>query len=82
MKKILQQLLRRTCQKLYASIAKMQLESFGKRLKVNAYCQFNKNVFIRDYCNFNGMRILDGGKVTIGNLFSFWHRMYDDNTES
>lgn len=47
----------------------MQLGSCGKRLKVNTYCQFNKNVFIGDYCNFNGIRILGGGKVTIGNYF-------------
>ena len=51
------------------SRAKKQLGGFGIGLKVNAPCIFNKNVYIGDYCNFNGMQILGGGKVTIGNFF-------------
>ena len=42
---------------------------YGKRLKVNAHCIFNKSVYIGDYCNFNGMKILGRGKVKIGNYF-------------
>lgn len=49
--------------------AKRQLGSFGEGLKVNARCTFNKNVHIGEYCNFNGIKILGEGKVTIGNYF-------------
>lgn len=49
--------------------AKYQLGVCGKRLIVNEKCSFNHNVSVGDYCNFNGMRISGGGKVTIGNYF-------------
>ncbi len=47
----------------------MSLGSCGKGLRVNGPCTFSKNVFVGDYCNFNGMRILGGGKTVIGNYF-------------
>lgn len=49
--------------------AKLSLGSYGKRLLVNGPSVFNKQVKVGDYCNFNGMQILGGGKVTIGNFF-------------
>ena len=49
--------------------AKYQLGSYGKRLIINAKCSFNHNVSVGDFCNFNGMRILGDGKVSIGNYF-------------
>lgn len=52
-----------------ASHAKKQLGSYGECLRINAECSFHKNVFVGDFCNFNGMRILGDGKVTIGNYF-------------
>ncbi|MBQ7736125.1 MAG: acyltransferase [Bacteroidales bacterium] len=49
--------------------AKKQLGGYGKSLKVNAKCMFNNHVFVGDHCNFNGMKILGDGTVTIGNYF-------------
>lgn len=49
--------------------AKMQIGSYGKRLKVNARSTFTEGVKIGDYCNFNGMKVLGGGKVTFGDYF-------------
>lgn len=43
--------------------------SFGYGLKVNKRCTFGGHVEVGDYCNFNGLQILGGGKVDIGNYF-------------
>ncbi|MBQ4406387.1 MAG: acyltransferase [Bacteroidales bacterium] len=56
-------------QKIYTRCAKIQLGSYGRFLKVNAKCFFNKNVEVGNNCNFNGMKILGGGNVKIGNYF-------------
>ena len=49
--------------------AKMVVESYGKRLLVNHPCIFSRNVTVGDYCNFNGMQVLGGGKVHFGDYF-------------
>lgn len=53
----------------YTTLAKHALGSYGKRLRVNNSYNFNKNVYVGDYCSFNGMRVLGNGKVVIGNWF-------------
>lgn len=49
--------------------AKKQLKSYGVNLRVNHPCIFCGQVEVGHDCNFNGMRILGGGKVEIGNYF-------------
>ena len=49
--------------------AKRALRSYGKRLLVNHSCIFSGNVTVGDYCNFNGMQVLGGGKVHFGDYF-------------
>lgn len=41
----------------------------GKKLRVNKLCKFTKNTIIGDCCNFNGMKVMGGGKVCFGNYF-------------
>lgn len=55
--------------RLFTIKAKICLGGYGKRLLVNGPSVFNKHVTVGDYCNFNGMQILGGGNVTIGNYF-------------
>lgn len=54
---------------LYTTMAKMECKSYGVRMRVNGYSVFTPNTIIGDYCNFNGMDISGGGKVTIGRYF-------------
>lgn len=49
--------------------AKRMLKSYGKRLLVNHPCIFGGSVSVGDYCNFNGMQVLGGGKVHFGDYF-------------
>ena len=49
--------------------AKRQLTSCGVDLKVNGKCIFNGDVNVADHCNFNGIKILGSGRVTIGSYF-------------
>ena len=53
----------------YTFWAKKNVNSYGKKLMVNGSCVFGGNVIIVDFCNFNGMKILGGGNVIIGNYF-------------
>lgn len=53
----------------YTYIAKRTVASFGSNLRVNHSSHLNKNTILGDNCNFNGMEIVGGGKVTIGNNF-------------
>lgn len=50
-------------------IAKLMSREVGKKLRVNKPCKFTKNTIIGDYCNFNGMKVMGGGKVFFGNYF-------------
>ena len=43
--------------------------SCGKHLLVNGKCTFSSTTHIGDFCNFNRINILGGGKVFIGNYF-------------
>lgn len=49
--------------------AKHVLGAYGDRLLVNHPCVFNKQVTVGNYCNFNGMQVLGGGKVHFGDYF-------------
>lgn len=55
--------------KSYIRSAQNTVASYGKSLKVNGPCEFTPNTFIGDYCNFNGLCISGGGKVTFGDYF-------------
>ena len=54
---------------LYTWNAKRMIGKYGKGLAVNFFCKFTKKTNIGEHCNFNGMRILGQGVVTIGNHF-------------
>ena len=41
----------------------------GKSPFVGGKCVFGGDLHIGDYCNFNGMSFIGGGKITIGNYF-------------
>lgn len=41
----------------------------GERLLIGGDCIFTSNTYIGNYCNFNGMQIHGGGKVTFGDYF-------------
>lgn len=53
----------------YTQIAKISVESYGLRLRVNNYSRLGKNTVIGNYCNFNGMQILGDGRVHFGDYF-------------
>lgn len=53
----------------YTNRAKHALGSYGKNLRVNNKCNFTRETFVGDSCNFNGIQIQGGGKVLIGNNF-------------
>ena len=44
-------------------------KSFGKGLRVNGPCIFSGEITLGNNCNFNGMKILGDGSVTIGDNF-------------
>lgn len=48
---------------------KVSVKQFGKKPYVGGPSFFSGEVYVGDYCNFNGMKILGGGKVFIGNYF-------------
>lgn len=50
-------------------ISKLEIGQYGKGLRVNRPSWFTKSTVIGNYCNFNGMRVLGHGKVTIGDYF-------------
>ena len=41
----------------------------GKSPFVGGKCVFGSELHLGDYCNFNGMSFIGGGKITIGNYF-------------
>lgn len=53
----------------YTSLAKLYLGSYGKNLRVNHKSYFNSKVRLGNNCNFNGIRIVGGGRVEIGDNF-------------
>ena len=53
---------------------KKSLVSFGTGLRVNARCIGSGEIYIGNFCNFNGMTIQGGGVLKIGDYF---HSGYD-----
>lgn len=51
------------------TIAKHHLRSYGVDLRVNNPCVFEGDVSVGNHCNFNGMKVLGGGKITFGDYF-------------
>ncbi len=41
----------------------------GKSPYVGGKCTFGGNIYLGDYCNFNGMQMIGGGYIYIGNYF-------------
>lgn len=56
-----------TC--FFSFVGRKMARKAGRGLRVNKPCKFTKQTIIGDYCNFNGMQIMGGGNVTIGNYF-------------
>lgn len=69
MKKHIRKIVKKCKRTYYTSLAKRQLSSYGSGLCVNAKCKFGGKVTVGNHCNFNGMWISGGGKVSIGNYF-------------
>lgn len=55
--------------KRYTAKARKKFSACGVGLIVNGECQFSSNMYVGDYCNFNGMYVNGNGKVVIGNYF-------------
>lgn len=62
-------LVRKILQKFFTFLVKIKCRKFQKELRVNSYTRVNKNTILGSNVNFNGMRILGEGKVTVGNNF-------------
>lgn len=54
---------------IYTALVKRTIESYGGQLCVNNFSRLGRNTSVGNHCNFNGMTIIGGGKVTIGNYF-------------
>ena len=54
---------------MYSIQCRRIVASCGKHLLVNGKCTFSSTTHIGDFCNFNRINILGGGKVFIGNYF-------------
>ena len=53
----------------WTRIAKEKAASVGKDLYVGYKFEFSGEVHFGNNCNFNGMRVIGGGKVTFGDIF-------------
>ena len=53
----------------YILKAKRTLRTHGVGLRVNNRCWLSQNIYVGRYCNFNGLYVNGGGKITIGNYF-------------
>lgn len=53
----------------FTLLGKKQLKRYGIGLKVNHKCLFGPNMYVGNHCNFNGLYVNGGGKITIGNYF-------------
>ena len=54
---------------IYTIIVKKRVGKVGGNLRVNYYSTVTRKTFLANNVNFNGFKILGGGKVTIGNNF-------------
>lgn len=55
--------------KWFAKRVRLSVMKCGKNIYVGHKCSFGPNTIIGDYCSFNGMQSVGGGKVTIGDYF-------------
>lgn len=55
--------------KILVFLCTRKIISRGSNCKVNGFSKFTSTTIIGDNCNFNGMKILGKGRVTIGNNF-------------
>lgn len=69
MKKKIRKIVKTIRQKYYTWRGKRELRECGVGLKVNHKCSLGTNMWVGDYCNFNGMKVNGGGKIMIGNYF-------------
>lgn len=53
----------------YTRIARSKAVSCGENLRVNHPSEWYGEIHFGNECNFNGMRVLGGGKVTFGDYF-------------
>lgn len=60
---------RKLIAKYYTWRVKIVAKSYGKGLTVNGKSSIGKNTYLGENVSFNGMRILGGGTVKIGNNF-------------
>lgn len=54
---------------LYTKLVRMQCQSSEEKLTVNAKCIVSKTTVLGNNVNFNGMEIIGGGRVVIGDNF-------------
>ena len=55
--------------KVFTLLGILTVGSYHKPLKINGFTVLTKNTHLGRNCNFNGMRIQGGGRVSIGNNF-------------
>jgi len=60
---------RKISQIYFTFFAKLQISKTGNGLKVNHKSRFSANVVTGNNCNFNGITVAGGGRVTFGNNF-------------
>lgn len=53
----------------FTFFAKRRIQSFQKPLKVNSISRFNGNTYLGKNTNFNGLKVIGRGKLTIGDNF-------------
>ncbi len=53
----------------FTNLSKLRLQSYGKNLRVNNKCKFNRHTIVGDNCNFNGIDIRGRGQCKIGDWF-------------
>lgn len=62
-------LLRAVRRAMFSSIATLRVGSYKSRPVVNGFTLLNKNTHLGRNVNFNGLRVLGGGAVSIGDNF-------------
>ena len=55
--------------KYFTYCAKVALESFGTKLRVNSKCHFGRKTSVKNNCHFNGTVVNGVGRLLIGNHF-------------
>ena len=60
---------KRIAGQVFTLLGILTVGSYHKPLKINGFTVLTKNTHLGRNCNFNGMRIQGGGRVSIGNNF-------------